>query len=85
MTEAFKKILTFSKRKLKFFQTDEGKEFVNATVQKLLKQFSIKWYHTYSEIKAAIVERFNRTLNDYFRLHFAKNKNHKWLKNYQIF
>ncbi len=79
-TAAFKKILTFSKRLPQFLQTDEGKEFVNETFQKLLRQFSIKWYHTYSEIKAGIVERFNRTLNEYFRLYFVKNKNHKWLE-----
>ncbi len=79
VTDAFEQILTNSKRKPKFLQTDEGKEFVNATFQTFLKQFSIKWYHTYSEIKAAMVERFNRTLNEYFRLLFVKNKKHKWL------
>ncbi len=43
------------------------------------KQFSIESYHTCSQIKTAIVERFNRTLDGKLRLHFVKNKNHKWL------
>ncbi len=29
--------------------------------------------------QSSFVERFNRTLNDKLRLHFVKNKNHKWL------
>ncbi len=57
-----------------------GKEFVNSQFNKLLEHNRIKLYHTYSEIKSAIVERFNRTLNDKFGLHFEINQNYKWLR-----
>ena len=43
-------------------------------------QLNIEMYHTFSEIKAAIVERFNRTLNEKLKLHFEINQNHCWLK-----
>ena len=36
-------------------------------------------YHTYSEVKSSIVERFNRTLNEKMKIQFEINKNHKWL------
>ena len=47
----------------KLLQTDKGTEFLNATFQKLLKDRNIR--HCTSEnddIKASVVERFNRTL-----------------------
>ena len=37
--------------------TDEGKEYNNSIVQKLLKKHGITWYHVFSTVKAAIVER----------------------------
>ena len=46
-----------------FLQTDQGKEFLNAPVQKVLKEYSIHFYTTKDEhIKCALLERFNRTL-----------------------
>ena len=46
-------------------QTDLGKEFYNQHVKGLLQRHGIEHYSTDdNEIKAAIVERFNRTLKD---------------------
>jgi len=46
-----------------YLQTDKGKEFLNATFQRLLKDRRILFYTTQNEdIKAACAERFNRTL-----------------------
>ena len=47
---------------VKHLQTDEGKEFFNKDFKELMKKRSITHYHTYSHVKASIVERFNRTL-----------------------
>ena len=59
--EAFKRILN-SKRKPATVQADKGTEFLNKSFQSFLKQRGIKFFTTYSEMKAAYVERFNRTL-----------------------
>ena len=45
-----------------YLQSDKGKEFFNAPVNRLLTQFSIRHYATQSINKAAAVERVIRTL-----------------------
>lgn len=42
---------------IKKIHTDEGKEYKNSVVQKLLKQHGVEWYHTFSTVKASIAER----------------------------
>lgn len=46
----------------KMLQTDNGTEFYNKTVNALLQKYDIRHFSTDSPVKAAIVERFNRTL-----------------------
>ncbi|XP_070170801.1 uncharacterized protein [Polyergus mexicanus] len=48
----------------KNLQTDNGKEFYNKDFKKLMEQNKINHYSTYSDKKAAIVERFNRSLKE---------------------
>ena len=43
-------------------QTDRGKEFYNRPFQRLLKKEGIHHFSTHGDAKAAVVERFNRTL-----------------------
>jgi len=44
-------------------QTDKGTEFLNATFQHMLADNDVHWYNTENkDIKASVVERFNRTL-----------------------
>jgi len=62
VTESFKELILNSNRKPKFIQTDEGKEFFNKQFYNLLKEQDIKLFHNHSPLKAAMVERFNRTL-----------------------
>jgi hypothetical protein len=47
--------------------TDKGKEFLNAPVQKWFREHNIHHYTLTGDHKAAVVERFQRTLKD--RLH----------------
>ena len=62
LVTAFKHIFE-SDRKPLVLQTDQGKEFVNTTFQQFLKTQDIDYFTTYNEeIKASVVERFNRTL-----------------------
>eukprot|EP00732_Lithocolla_globosa_P000005 Lithocolla_globosa_v1_NODE_1_length_16663_cov_42.954359.p5 type:complete len:364 gc:universal NODE_1_length_16663_cov_42.954359:10846-9755(-) len=53
---------TFKTRHPNRLQTDNGTEFYNPHVKKVLKKYNINLFSTYSELKAQIVERFNRTL-----------------------
>ena len=46
----------------KFVQFDQGTEFYNKDVKSLLNKHNIEFFSTYSNKKAAVVERFNRTL-----------------------
>lgn len=45
-------------------QTDDGKEFLNSKFQELMTEHQIIHFTTSSDKKAAIAERFNRTLKD---------------------
>ncbi|XP_053210216.1 uncharacterized protein LOC128394006 [Panonychus citri] len=61
VTEIFRKL--FKNRKPESLRTDKGKEFLNSSFKTLLDNESIRHYSTKnSNIKCAIVERFNRTL-----------------------
>lgn len=44
-----------------FLVSDRGKEFINSTVNDYLKSMFINLIHPNSDIKCAMVERFNRT------------------------
>ena len=63
---------TFSKGWPKTLQTYQGLEFLNKSVQALLKKHGIHHFSTHNaETKASVVERFNRTLKTwrYFTKH----------------
>lgn len=63
----------------KNIHSDMGKEFFNVDFKSLMRQHSINHYTTFSTKKAAIVERFNRTLksNMWRRLHLRGS--YKWV------
>ena len=77
MLEAFRKLLfQAAPRKPSRLQTDRGKEFLNKPVKDYLYQNGIELFQTFSDKKAALVERFNRTLKTriwtYFSAHNTK-------------
>ena len=73
VANAFEKIL--SEQKCNMVQSDKGIEFLNSTFQSLLRRHDVKFYTSENEdIKAAVVERFNRTLKSkMYRYFTAKN------------
>ncbi|XP_036147873.1 uncharacterized protein LOC118647319 [Monomorium pharaonis] len=77
--DAIVEIIRESARCPKNLQTDKGKEFYNADVQKILKKHDINHYSTYSVMKASVVERFNRTLKNDMWKKFTLNGNYKWI------
>lgn len=60
-TDAFKSILEDG-RVPKNLQTDKGKEFFNKGFRSLVKEYNIHHFATGSELKASVIERFNRSL-----------------------
>lgn len=75
--EALKSVM--EKRKPKRLQADEGNEFFNKACKEFMNKHQIKLYFTRSEIKAAVVERFNRTLKDKIWKHFTLNKTNNYV------
>lgn len=78
VARALKSIFDSLGYRLKYLHVDAGKEFYNETVTKLLDEYGIKRYSTFSTKKAAICERFNRTLKSRMWKQFSMNGSHKW-------
>lgn len=76
---AFIKVLNVTKSKPKKLQTDQGKEFTNSKFQSLLAEKKIHWYYTKSEIKASLVERFNRTLRARIKKYMVTKRTLRYL------
>lgn len=66
--------------KMNHLQTDNGKEWYNAKVKRLLNHYNINHYSTYSDKKASIIERFNRTLKNHMWKWFTANGKYTWIK-----
>lgn len=63
----------------KHIQTDQGKEFYGTPFLNLMKKYKIKHYSTYSNMKAAIVERFNRTLKNKMWIELNVQGSYRWV------
>lgn len=77
VTRAMEKIL--KEVSPKNLQTDAGLEFFNQHFQKLMKRFNVNHYNVFSEKKASIVERVNRTLKNMMWKEFSLQGHYKWL------
>jgi L-rhamnose mutarotase len=78
VADAVKKIMVKSPIP-RHVQTDLGKEFYNKIVQDLFRKLKINHYTVHSQFKAAVVERFNRTLRERLNRYFTYQRNKKWL------
>ena len=64
----------------RYVQSDDGGEFANTQVEPYLKSLSITYFSTrLASKKAALVERFNRTLKDRMWRYFDHEGHRKWL------
>lgn len=78
IVEAFKTI--FEDKVPAMLQTDRGTEFLNTAVQELFHQNGIHHYWSLNDtIKAAVVERFNRTLKGRMFRYFTHKNTNKWI------
>lgn len=73
VSQAFKNIFRGWGRVPQKLQTDRGKEFLNKKLGVLLKQHGVRHFVTSNEIKASVVERFNRTLKTRMWRYFTAN------------
>lgn len=60
-------------------QTDKGKEFFNATVSAYLRERNVHHFASQSDQKAAVVERFNRTLKTRIWTYFTANNTKRYV------
>src|SRR5271154_3050663 len=67
-------------RKPKVLQTDNGKVFENREFQHMLNEHEIKFFTVKSQFKAAVVERFNRTLKSKMWRYFTYTGRRSWLE-----
>ena len=78
VADAFEKIL--ADEKCNMVQSDKGTEFLNSTFQSMLKHYNIKFYTSENEdLKAAVVERFNRTLKEKMFRYFTYKNTRRYL------
>ena len=66
-------------RKPARLQTDAGKEFLNKEVQGFLKREGVHHCTSNSDQKAAVVERFNRTLKSRIWTYFTAHQTRRYL------
>ena len=61
-------------------QSDKGTEFLNSTFQSMLKRSGIKFYTSENEdLKASVVERFNRTLKTKMYRYFTYKNTRRYV------
>ena len=77
--EAFAIIFRLSGRIPEKLQTDAGKEFYGKEMQEFLKKHNIHHFSSFSDKKASIVERVNRTLKERMWKYFTSENSYRWI------
>ena len=72
----FQKI--FKERKPKYIWSDQESSFFSKEMLKFFEDNNVKIYHTYSNLKAVVIERFNKSLRELMMKAFVKNNNTIW-------
>lgn len=84
VTRAMASVVDSLEHPIERLHVDNGKEFYNAHMQKMLRDRNIHMYSTYTTKKAAIVERFNRTLKNRMWKEFSYRGSYKWIDMIQM-
>lgn len=69
----------FREHKTERLQSDEGKEFYNRDVAEVLNAYGIELFSIYSPMKAALVERLNRTVKSMLEKIFTATNSKNWI------
>ena len=84
VARAFQYVFKHSKRIPQRIQTDQGKEFENRSMNALMQKYHIELFSIKSAYKAALVERWNRTLKEQIWKYFTAWNTHKWVDQLQV-
>ncbi|XP_025162982.1 uncharacterized protein LOC112590499 [Harpegnathos saltator] len=81
VTEAFRHVFSRSSGRVPvWLQSDKGKEFIGQAFQKFLKEKSISFRTVRNpDVKAAMIERFNRTLKERLWRYFTHKNTHRYI------
>ena len=77
---AVRNVFMRTNRRPEQIDTDHGKEFWNAQFKQLCQQENIHHFSTQSSNKAAVVERFNRSLKELMYKMFSAHNSYRWLE-----
>ena len=66
------------KENLLYIWSDQESSFFSKEMLKFFEDNNVKIYHTYSNLKAVVIERFNRSLRELMMKAFVKNNNTVW-------
>ena len=72
----FEKI--FKERKPSYIWSDQESAFFSKEMLKFFEDHNIKIYYTHSNLKAVVIERFNRSLRELMMKKFVKSNNTVW-------
>ena len=72
----FQKI--FKERKPSYIWSDQESAFFSKEMLKFFENYNIKIYYTHSNLKAVVIERFNRSLRELRMKSFVKSNNTVW-------
>ena len=72
----FEKI--FKERKPSYIWSDQESAFFSKEMSKFFEDHNIKIYYTLSNLKAVVIERFNRSLRELMMKSFVKSNNTVW-------
>ena len=72
----FQKI--FKERKPSYLWSDQESAFFSKEMLKFFEDNNVKIHHTFSNLKAVFIERFNRSLRELMMKSFVKNNNTIW-------
>ena len=72
----FQKI--FKERKPKYIWSDQESSFFSKEMLQFFKNNNVKIYYAHSDLKAVIIEQFNRSLRELMMKEFVKNNNTVW-------
>jgi hypothetical protein len=79
LVQAFQSILAVEGRSPTKLQTDKGTEFLNRNFQEMLRKEGIHFFTTNSELKASVVERWNRTIKERMWRYFTFANTYRYI------
>ena len=79
VSRALETIFVTSQHWPNYLTTDEGKEFYNSHVKKLLAKYKVHHFSVYSRMKSSLSESFNRTLQEKINRYMIANDTRKFI------